>query len=873
MKKARSAAIAGADEPTSAASLVGIGASAGGLEPLTALLGALPADTGSAFIVVQHLDPRHASNLAEILARSAPMPVSQVKDGMRADPNRIYIVPPNFLMSLEGYVLRLEPREEVRGLHMPIDHFFRSLARNHASRAMGVILSGTGSDGALGMREIKENGGITFAQDEKSARFAGMPHSAAATGAVDFVLTVEDIAREIVRLVRHPYVTAPLPPVGEEGSPPPAPPGQVGRIFSLLRTATGVDFSSYKSTTILRRITRRMTLRKMDALESYAAELERNPEELKALYGDLLIKVTNFFRDPGTFDALRRVVIPAILKERQPGDGRPIRVWVPGCATGEEAYSIAICFLEVLGERATEAPLRIFATDIDEAALQRARKGTYIENITADVSPERLRSFFTMTERRYQINKAVREMCTFARHDVGRDPPFSNLDLVSCRNLLIYFDAPLQKRVLSAFHYALKPGGFLTLGVSETTGASSDLFEVVDKRQKIYVRAPGSPRAVLPAVMPRPTGLDENTPAGCDETRVQERDVYREADRALLNHFIPAGVLVNDQMDILQFRGDTGHFLLPPPGKASLNLLKMAREGLLAEIKTAVGQAKSSGSMARREGVRVRRDGMLLELVLKVIPVKVSGSPLHFVVLFEEVPGVGTDKRKRGHSPGPGSRQDGGLRRGLEATKEHLQSTIEGQDAALEELRAANEEVLSSNEELQSANEELETAKEELQSTNEELTTANEEIQRQNAELSRSNNDLNNLFASASLPVLLVDKEQRIRRFTRPLQKILRIIPSDVGRPLRDFQFNLNLPSLGPLLAEVIETGVSKEREVQDLQGHWYSVRIQPYKTDAGRVEGAVLHFIDIDSPAGTGFTIRFPSHPAGDGTKKDGSS
>jgi two-component system CheB/CheR fusion protein len=849
--------LAGSDRkkksPVESFSLVGIGASAGGLEALTTLLENLPADIGSAFIIIQHLDPNHDSLLADILARSARMPVSQVKDGMRVEPNQIYVIPPNAFMSLEGALLRLEPRPEAVRFYMPVDHFFRSLARNHGSRAMGIILSGTGSDGTLGMGEIKDNGGITFAQDEVTARFAGMPNSAVAGGSVDFVMAVKDIAREIVRLARHPYVTAPLPADKEEtSSPPPAPQEPLGQIFGLLRTAMGVDFTQYKSTTTLRRITRRMTLRKMDRLEDYVLELKENHGEVQALYHDLLIKVTNFFRDPESFESLQRIVIPALLKNRASGERSPIRIWVPGCASGEEAYSIAICFLESLGERAGDVPLRIFATDVDETALQKARAGSYVENISADVSPERLRSFFSKNGPNYQINKTIVDLCTFARHDLGKDPPFSNLDLISCRNVLIYFDTPMQKRVLTAFHYGLNPKGFLSLGLSENVGTSSELFTVIDKKQNIFAGKLGSdpvhPQEFMPWTPRTKAGKTVRSSEPWGEARRSEFDVYKEADRLLLNHYGPASVLVNEQMDILQFRGDTGRYLLQSPGKASLNLLMMAREGLFGQIKPAVDLAKKSGTVVTRKGVRVRFGGKSLDLTLKVIPLKFSGAAPHFIVLFEELPSPRQAKNKK---KTPGRReadQQSGLRQELAATKEHLQSTIEGQDITLEELKVANEEILSSNEELQSTNEELETAKEELQSMNEELSTANEGMRQQNLAISQANNDLNNLFSSASLPMLLVGSDLRIRRFTRLVEKVLSIIPTDVGRPLKDFQFNLHLPNLEVLLSEVITTGVFKEWEVQDLKGHWYSIRIQPYRTDEGKAEGAVLTFIDIDS-------------------------
>lgn len=840
--------------------IVGIGASAGGVEALTQLLQHLSMDTGMAFVVVQHLDPNHESILSDLLGRVTKMPVLQVKDGMTVQPNHIYVVPPNANMSMEKQVLKIESRKETRGLHMPIDHFFRSLTRNHGSQAVGMILSGTGSDGALGLKDIKENGGITFVQDEKTAKFAGMPHSAIATGAVDFILSVEEITRELSRIARHPYITSsPSTPKEEPSSPPPPAmsPDKLGLILRLLRNATGIDFTYYKNNTILRRIYRRMVLRKMERLEEYSAYLKKNPEELKALYHDLLIKVTSFFRDPETFEALKQVIIPKIL-EHHP-DGKPIRIWVPACASGEEVYSLAMCFLECLGDKAGDTSIRIFATDIDEGALQKARAGFYLENIALDVSSERLRKFFSKVDHNYRINKSIREICTFAKHDLCKDPPFSNVDLISCRNVMIYFEPLLQKRVIPIFHYALNPKGFLTLGTAESIGTFSELFALEDKKHKIYAKKLGSTPKTVDFSFRKPQS-EETKKALRDQTGNEplwkEADVYKEADRVLLNHYAPAGVLVDDQMNILQFRGDTGRFLLPAPGKASLNLLKMTREGLLVEVKAAVDQAQKTGAPVRRENIRLKYDGKILHVILKVIPLKVP-SASHFVVLFEESlsPSASAVKKKGRQETLQKQEAENGennqLKKELEATKEYLQSIIESQDANTEELKSANEEILSSNEELQSTNEELETAREELQSTNEELSTMNEELHHRNLEVSQANNDLNNLFSSANLPIIMVGNDLRIRRVTHMAEKILNILPTDIGRPLQDLRLTINIPDLESLLLSVRETAIVKEREVQDRQGHWYSLQIRPYKTTEQKIDGVVLFFINIDSVKG----------------------
>jgi two-component system, chemotaxis family, CheB/CheR fusion protein len=840
--------------------IVGIGASAGGFEAISRLLRNLPTDTGLAFVLIQHLDPTHKSILAELLAKVTQMPVQQVKHGMPLKPNQVFVVPPNVSMIVENSLLKLIPRQETRGLHMPIDHFFRSLAQNHEGRAIGVILSGTGSDGTFGLEEIKEKGGVTFAQDERTAKFSGMPHSAIQTGSVDFVLSVEGIARELLRIARHSYFTAAPRPI-ETPAPAPEAADPLDQIFKMLRGGLGTDFRYYKNSTVLRRITRRMTLRKLDRLEDYAAYLKKNPDELQALYQDLLIKVTSFFRDPATFEALKRTVIPRILERRPPG--KPIRVWVPGCATGEEVYSIAICLLESLGDRAAETSIRIFGTDVNEAVLQKARPGLYIENIALDVSPERLRRFFSKADRHFRINKSIREMCTFAKHDLGKDAPFSNVDLISCRNVLIYFEPALQKRVIPLFHYALNPGGFLTLGTSETIGGFSDLFTLIDKKNKICVKIPRTTPTTVDFTSRERRENDVRT-RGVEPIKEpfwKEADVYKEADRVLLNSYAPAGVLINEQMEVLQFRGDTGRYLLPAPGKASFNLLGMAREGLLVEIKSAVDQAKKQGVPVLRSGLWLRHEDKSLRVALKVIPLKLALSTPHFMVLFEPSPVPPVEKK------GPGgtvrgraadsrrfsqlTQEHAHLKQELEATKQHRQSIIENHEATNEELKSANEEVLSGNEELQSTNEELETAKEELQSTNEELSTANEELQRRNFDLDLANNDLNNLFNSARLPIVMLGIDLRVRRFTPVAEQALKLAPADIGRPIGHLKLNIQVPDLEPLLLSVIATAGVKELEVQDLRGHWYSMQIRPYKTSENKIDGLVLFFIDIDSVKG----------------------
>ncbi|HME97851.1 MAG TPA: chemotaxis protein CheB, partial [Methylomirabilota bacterium] len=727
---------------------VGIGASAGGLDAFTEILRALPPDTGMAFVVIQHLDPTHASMLPEILGRATSMPVTEVADQMVVKPNHVYVIPPGVTMAITRGTLQLTPRREVKGQHRPIDHFLRALAEDQGHRAIGVILSGSATDGTLGLEAIKAEGGITFAQDE-SAQHTSMPNSAIAAGCVDFVLPPAEIAQEIARISRHPYVTRGAEEIlSSPGSEP-----SLSRVLDQLRVATGVDFSSYKRNTLLRRITRRAVLHKMDGLRDYARFLQGDPAETEALYQDVLISVTSFFRNSDAFEILKSKVFPRLVKDRSRHD--PVRVWSIGCSTGEEAYSIAIAWAEFSEAARLQIPLQVFATDLNGASIEKARAGIYRRSIVQDVSPERLRRFFFESDGTYRISKAIRDTTVFARHNVLTEPPFSRIDLISCRNLLIYLELSLQQKAMGMMHYALKPGGVLWLGSSETIGSYRDLFDVEDGKYKMYVKKPGPPRLV-----PRALSTDMPAPRRAEpsarEVGVAGPDVHREADRILLAKYTPPSVLVNADMEILQFRGDTGPYLTPAPGKASLNLLKMLRDGLLVGIRAALHRAKREETPIREDGLQVRSNGGFRQVNVHVVPIRgtTPASPLHFVVLFEDVPGVDAARspKQKGKARRVGAadrktresesieRETARLTQELAATREYLQSVIEQQEAANEELQSSNEEVQSANEELQSINEELETSKEEVQSSNEELATVNEELQNRNIELGQSNN-------------------------------------------------------------------------------------------------------------------------------------
>ncbi len=833
--------------PGSEIPVTGIGASAGGLEAFTQLLEHLPSDTGMAFVLVQHLSAKHESVLSSLLAKATRMPVAEVRDGMAIEANHVYVIPPDTNMVVVNGNLQLRPRPEPTGPLLSIDYFFTSLAEDRKEKAIGVLLSGTASDGTEGLKAIKAEGGITFAQDEKSARYAAMPAHAAAAGCVDFVLPPEEIAKELTRIARHPYLRRTAAPLPVE----PSVTGDTGllKVFGMLRNLTAVDFSFYKPTTIKRRIERRLVLHRLPNLSKYVAYLHDHPQEVDALYKDLLIHVTSFFRDRGTFDALKKKVFPALIKNRPPDSD--IRIWVPGCSTGEEAYSVAISLLEFLDEKRINFPVKIFATDISEEALERARGGIYPSNIP--VPPERLRRYFIKTERGYQVAKTVRDICVFARQNLTKDPPFSNLDLISCRNLLIFLSAPVQRRVLSFLHYALKSTGFLILGNSETVGELTDHYSMVDRRHKIYGKKNVPMRVPLVfAEAPRERSLPglpriEPTPRAFE--------VEKETDRIILSKYAPAGVLVNEEMDILQFRGRVGPFMAPATGTAKLNLLKMVSGELLYELRKAVHEAKKEKAPVKKEGVPINHGR---RANIEAVPIQDPTSRhSYFLVLFSEESKIEAflpkkarrelEAEKAEHRRVAQRREVEQIKEELAATKAYLNSVLEEYGAATEELRTANEEVLSGNEELQSTNEELETAKEELQSSNEELTTLNEELENRNTELGRLFNDLNNLLSSTNLPIVMLGSDLRIRRFTPAAEKLLNLTQLDIGRPIGHLRLNINVEKLDQLATEVIDTVTTCEREIQDGDSRWYSLRIRPYRTTDNKIDGAVLTLVDIN--------------------------
>lgn len=823
--------------------VVGIGASAGGLEAFGELLKALPPDTGMAFVLVQHLDPQHHSLLADILSGMTHMPVITVEDGIEIVPNRVYVIPPNTSMVIDDRYLKLVKREA--GLHLPIDMFFRSLASVQGSRAIGVVLSGNASDGSVGLRAIKAECGLTFAQDESTARFGGMPRSAISTGSVDYVLSPAAIGRELTELGRHRYLI-PARPGDAESEILPEGDAELKRVFKLLSAVTTVDFSHYKPTTVRRRIGRRMMVLRLDTLGDYARYAEQHPTELRELYQDLLISVTSFFRDPDAFEALMKLVSEALDNEKP--RQAAIRAWVPGCATGEEVYSVAICLNELLQQKQLSLPIQIFGTDISERSLDRARQGTYSEIITENVSPERLKQFFTKNDGGYQINKVIRESCVFARHDLTKDPPFSRVDVVSCRNVLIYLDIVAQRRVFPVFHYALKPAGLLLLGSAETTMAAGDLFIAIDKQNGIYGRKPGLARLSFdPPLPPYPL---ENSRVSAVSTGSGGLDLQRRLDRVIQSKYSPDAVLVDSELQILQFRGHTSPYLDPAPGEASLNLLRMARESLVVPLRRVLHMALEAEHSIREPGVIMRQGEEKEEITLEVTPV-LGENPgeRYWLVVFSPERSLTehTGEETPLEEPVSDGNRTGQLEQELADTREYLRNLREEYEANAEELRAANEEARSANEELQSTNEELSTTKEELQSANEELTTINEELQNRNSEIGATNGDLKNLLAAVNVAILMVDSDLRIRRFNTVAEKLLELAPIDIGRPVGHLRGPFRIPDLERQIRGVIETLNKVEQEFQDGNGHWYSIVARPYRTVEDRIAGAVITIQDID--------------------------
>ncbi len=840
--------------------IVGIGASAGGLAAFEAFFAGMPAatDPDMAFVLVQHLAPDHKSILTDLIQRYTRMQVAEVEDGMVVRPNCAYIIPPNHDMAFLNGRLQLLAPSAPRGQRLPIDFFFRSLAQDQREHAIGIILSGTGSDGTLGVRAIKGEGGMVMAQNPASTEYDGMPRSALATGLVDYELPPAEMPAQLIA-----YVTQAFGKLTRLPPPTPTAENALRKILVLLRAQSGHDFAQYKRSTVARRLERRLAIHQIDTLDHYVQYVQQTPSELEALFHDLLIGVTQFFRDPAAFQALEQRIIPQLFADK--AAAAVIRVWSVGCATGEEAYSLAILLAERQEVLKQTFRVQVFATDIDSHAIATARLGLYPASIAADLTPERLARFFTVEAdgSAYRIHKSIRDLVIFSEQDLIRDPPFSKLDLISCRNLLIYLNGELQKRLMPLFHYALNPGGYLFLGTSETVGEGTDrLFTLQDRPQRLYRREAAmvdAQRGTVGQLAPPLTAGGALVPSAAlvlNQSPPRQPPLRELTEQALLQAVVPAAALVNGQGDILYLHGRTGQYLEPAPGAVGvINILKMAREGLRQELTRALHQVGLTQAPVRHPGLRVKTNGDFAPVTLTVRPVAVAApSPPLYLVTLEVTPplepplaAIALDATAPDPVPTDAAACIAALQQELRAKEEYLQATHEELETANEELQSANEEMQSVNEELQSTNEELETSKEELQSVNEELSTVNAELQSKVISLSRANNDLSNLLAGTGIGTVFVDPQLRILRYTPAVTAMINLIPSDVGRPVAHVV--TNLVGYDQLVADtqaVLDSLVPTQREVRTTAGAWYMLRILPYRTLENVIEGAVLTFVDI---------------------------
>jgi two-component system CheB/CheR fusion protein len=820
--------------------VAGIGASAGGLEALEAFLAPMPLDTGMAFVVIQHLSPKHKSLMAEILQRITPMKVTQIEDGMRIEPNRVYLNVPDKETALFNSVFQLTDPVSREGFRLPIDYFFRSLAEDHAERAICVILSGTGSDGTLGLKAIKEKGGMSMAQEEHQAKYAGMPQSAIETGLVDLVLPVEKMSKELIAYVKHPYVKNRLKSnrIVEDTKE-----AFFQKILMLIRSSAGVDFTHYKRSTISRRIERRMAVHQLDHMGTYFRFLTERQAEVQVLFKDLLIGVTSFFRDPQAFEILAKRVIPRLLEQKQVD--APLRIWVPGCSTGEEAVSIAVLMEEAVSKSNRHCDVQIFATDLDPDAIEYARAGKYTGNIVADVPAELLEKYFVKEEGKgYRTSKKIRTMIVYALQNLIADPPFSKLDLISCRNLLIYLDTSLQQKIFPIFYYALNQDGYLFLGSSESIGKFSDLFSPVDSRWNIYERkGPIVQKSSIPPLPPPQFVTLLADWVGRKSTQ-GEIDIRELAEKRIIAQYSPPCVFLDAHYNILYFQGSTDKYLVQPSGKPTLNILKMARRELQAKLASALTKAVQQKTRVVCEGVQIAPDDnsgiFSVDVIVQLVREPGVKQDL-IMVSFEEKPHTG--KIAIGDTePEDSSETDPSilsLENELQATKEYLRVTIE-------ELQTTNEELRSTNEEMQSANEELTSTNEELETSREELVNMNSQLQSKVIQLSELSNDVENLYSSTAIGTVFLDTRLNIRRFTPALTEIFNLIPSDVGRPISDITSKLADYDLTASVRNVLKTLQHSEAEVQNKEGTWFSIRTLPYRTLENVIDGVVVSFVDI---------------------------
>jgi two-component system CheB/CheR fusion protein len=806
--------------------IVGVGASAGGLEALDLFLRNVPSNSGIAFVIVQHLEPTQKDFMVELLQRATPMKVVHVKDRTVLHPERVYVIPPNKEMSILHGVLHLLDRVATHGLHLPIDFFFRSLADDQQDRSVGVILSGMGSDGTLGLRAIKEKGGGTFVQDPASAKFDGMPKSAVSAGMADIVAPVEAIPGKIITYLQHapPITKSRLAQADKARS-------GLAKILILLRDHTGHDFSLYKNIAVYRRIERRMGIHQIEKIATYVRFLQENPQEVGLLFKELLIGVTSFFRDPAAWEKLKSEVIPALLKGRAPG--QTLRAWVIGCATGEEAFSLAIVFKEALEQlRPIQSfSLQIFATDLDGDAIEKARAAVFPANMAADVSPERLQKFFAKVEHGYQVSKSIRGMVIFAQQNLVMDPPFTRMDIVSCRNLLIYLSPEAQKGILPLFHYSLNPGGVILLGKSETVGEFTDLFATLDDKSRLYRRI-DSDLQTKPVRFPSAFLPVPNSPPATKESSKPAANLQSLADQLLLQKYSPAAVLVNDKGDILYISGRTGKYLEPAAGKVNWNIFAMAREGLRYELKSVFQQALRQKEAVTLKNLRVKTNGEMqaVDVAVQVVaePKALQGMVM---IVFTDV------------ATAPAANISGKTKRSSGAVLGRMERELE---QARQEARITRDEMQTFEEEARCANEEMQSMNEELQSTNEELQMLNHELNVKVNDLSRLNNDMKNLLESTELTTLFLDIALNVRLFTTGSNKIFKLMPGDLGRPITDIASDLLYSKLADDAREVLRTLVSHEQQLATRDGHWFLMRIMPYRTLENTIDGVVFTFVDI---------------------------
>jgi two-component system, chemotaxis family, CheB/CheR fusion protein len=821
--------------------IVAIGASAGGLEAFELFFKAIPADSGMAFVLIPHLDPGHASMLSEILQRNTTMPVHEAADQAAVQPAHVYIIPPNKDMTIFHGTLQLNDFEPIRGVRLPIDRFFRSLAEDQGERAVCVILSGSGSDGTLGLRAVHGAGGVSFVQEPATAKYDGMPSSAVQTGLATYVLPVDKIVEQLVSYVKTLAVTGvvTVPPAPEAVS-------AVRRILMIIRTKTGNDFSQYKQSTIRRRIERRMVAHSIEDMDTYVRYVQENPAEVHTLFKELLINVTSFFRDKEAFEALEKEVLAALLGDKP--ENYTFRIWVPGCASGEEAYSLAMLFRENMDVLKKEFKVQIYATDIDDDAIATARAGVFPANISLDVSADRLRRFFTKDEAGFRIKKEIREMVVFALQNVIKDPPFTKMDLISCRNLLIYLEPSIQNQIIPAFHYALRPEGILFLSPSEGIGNFTDLFVPVDKKWKIF-------RARLSGVAPRTmlaqrfhwTGEPSEKEAVMFPAKVEKTNFAELTRRVLLQSFAPPSVITDEDGAILYVHGDTGKYLQPAPGQFSTSVVDMAREGLQLDLRSAIQNAKTSKAPVVAKDIQVKTNGGIHGVNLTVRPLAdMEPERTLLLVSFEDTGLPPKHRPAKSGTRAAGKSRVEELEQDLAYTKENLQATIEEMQAANEELKSTNEELQSTNEELQSTNEELETSKEELQSVNEEIVTVNAELQAKIDQNTAVQNDMKNLLENINVGTIFLDKYLAIRRFTRDARRIFRLAPTDTGRPLADIRSLIGDVDLMSDAQEVLESLIPREQTVHTKEGEWYLIRTMPYRTLENVIDGVVMTFADV---------------------------